>query len=116
MRDAISIPGPSVYKELSNFGSGSILLKPIRRVTAVLGYTVTRVTGTTLILNPIAPTGPLNFNYYLPSASLAIRISNKVTYKTAWNFYDYNENSDPGPTLPRDFRGNVFTVSLRYSM
>lgn len=110
------LSGLSVYKELSNFGSGSVLLRPTRRVTAVLGYTVTRTTGSTLILNPIAPTGPLNFNYYLPSASLAIRISNKVTYKTAWNFYDYSENSDPGPTLPRDFRGNVFTVSLRYSM
>ncbi len=110
------LSGLSVYKELSNFGSGSILLKPTRRITTVFGYTITRTTGSTLILNPIAPTGPLSFNYYLPSASLAIRISNKVTYKTAWNFYDYSENSDPGPTLPRNFRGNVFTVSLRYSM
>ena len=110
------LSGLSVYKELSNFGSGSVLLRPTRRISAVLGYTVTRTNGSTLILNPIAPTGPLSFNYYLPSASLAIRITNKVTYKTAWNFYDYSENSDPGPTLPRDFRGNVFTVSLRYSM
>jgi hypothetical protein len=110
------LSGLSVYKELSHFGSGSILLKPNRRVTAVFGYTITSTTGNTLILNPIAPTGPLSFNYHLPMASLAIRISDKVTYKTAWNFYDYNEKSDPGPTLPRDFRGNVFTVSLRYSM
>jgi hypothetical protein len=36
--------------------------------------------------------------------------------KGGWNYYDYNEKSLPGPTLPRDFRGNVFTVSMRYLM
>jgi cytochrome c5 len=29
--------------------------------------------------------------------------------------YDCTEKSDPGPALPRDFRGNVFTVSLRHA-
>jgi opacity protein-like surface antigen len=52
----------------------------------------------------------------LPSASLAIQLSRQFTYKTGWNYYDYNEKSLAGPTLPRDFRGNTFTLSLRYSM
>jgi hypothetical protein len=39
-----------------------------------------------------------------------------VRVQSCWNYYDYHEKSDPGPTLPRDFRGNVFTVSMRYSM
>jgi len=110
------LSGLSVYNNLSHYGSGSFYLKPIKRVTAGVGYTITSSTGNTLILNPNAPTGPLNFNYHLPSATLAVELSKNLTYKTNWNYYDYNEKSSPGPTLPRDFRGNVFTLSLRYSM
>ena len=110
------LQGLSFYTNLSHYGSGSFYLKPVKRVTAGVGYTITSSTGNTLILNPLAPTGPLNFNYHLPSATLAIELSKNLTYKTGWNYYDYNEKSDPGPTLPRDFRGNVFTLSLRYSM
>jgi hypothetical protein len=69
-----------------------------------------------LILNPMAPTGPLSSNYHLPTGSLAIELSKNLIYKTGWNYYDYNEKSNAGPTLPRDFRGNVFTMSLRYTM
>ncbi len=77
---------------------------------------MTSTAGNTLILNPIAPTGPLSYNYHLPTASLAIELSKRLTYRTGWNYYDYNEKSLPGPTLPRDFRGNVLTLSMRYAM
>jgi hypothetical protein len=110
------LSGLSVYTELSNIAGGSLYWKPVRRVNVGVGYTLTSSTGTTLILNPNAPTGPLSFNYHLPMASLAVQLSKNLTYKTGWNYYDYNEKSNPGPTLPRDFRGNAFTLSLRYSM
>jgi hypothetical protein len=110
------LSGVSLYTNTSNFGSATFVLKPTKRVTAGLGYAITSTTGNTLILNPIAPTGPLDFNYHLPTASLAIAISQKITFKSGWNYYDYNEKSDPGPTLPRDFRGNMFSLSLRYTM
>ena len=110
------LSGISIYTNLTHFASGSIVMKPWKRVTAGVGYAITTTSGNTLILNPNAPTGPLNFNYHLPTASVAIELNKNLTYKTAWNYYDYNEKSDPGPTLPRDFRGNVFTLSLRYSM
>lgn len=110
------LSGISTYSDLSHFASGSLVLKPWRRVTAGVGYAVTSTSGNTLILNPIAPTGPLSFNYHLPTASLAVELSKNLTYKAGWNYYDYNEKSDSGPTLPRDFRGNAFTLSLRYSM
>ncbi|HEX2327227.1 MAG TPA: hypothetical protein VHN74_00775 [Candidatus Angelobacter sp.] len=106
----------SIYNEQSHYGSGSIYLKPVPRLTTTFGYTITSSNGDTLILNPIAPTGPLAFNYHLPSASLAFDISKSLTYKAGWNYYDYNEKSLPGPTLPRDFRGNTFTLALRYTM
>jgi hypothetical protein len=113
---ATFISAVSTYSEASHIGSGSVVLKPIRRLTAAVGYTVTSSNGNTLILNPIAPTGPLAFNYHLPSASLVFQAAKNLAFKSGWNYYDYNEKSDPGPTLPRDFRGNSFTLSVRYSM
>jgi hypothetical protein len=110
------LSGVSTYSDTAHNGTGSIYYKPVSRVTAAIGYTITSTTGNTLILNPIAPTGPLSYTYHLPSGSLAIDLVKHVTFKTGWNFYDYNEKSDPGPTLPRNFRGNVFTLSLRYAM
>ncbi len=110
------LAGVSLYKDRSHYGAGSLYFKPIRSLTAAAGYTITSTAGSTLILNPNAPTGPLSFNYHLPTASLAWEFAKHFTYKTNWNYYGYHEKSDPGPTLPRNFRGNVFTLSLRYSM
>jgi hypothetical protein len=110
------LSGLSLYTNLTHSGSGSFVLRPSKRVTAGVGYAVTSSNGNTLILNPIAPTGPLSLNYHLPTASIAFAVSEKVTFKSGWNYYGYNEKSDPGPSLPRDFRGNMFSLSLRYIM
>jgi hypothetical protein len=110
------LQGLSVYTELTHFAAGSVMWKPVKRVTANVGYTITSSTGSTLILNPNAPTGPLSYNYTLPSAGLAVELWKNYVLKGNWNYYDYNEKSEPGPTLPRDFRGNVFTFSIRYLM
>lgn len=110
------LSGISVYSELAHNGTVAMFAKPVRRVNLGIGYTITTTTGNTLILNPNSPTGPLSYNYHLPLATLAVELSKNLTYKTGWNYYDYHEKSSAGPTLPRDFRGNVFTVSLRYSM
>ncbi|HKF23373.1 MAG TPA: hypothetical protein VKE93_17505, partial [Candidatus Angelobacter sp.] len=110
------LSGISTYTDTSNYASGAFTVKPWRRVTLGAGYAITSTSGNTLILNPIAPTGPLSFNYHLPTAQLAVEISKNLIYKAGWNYYDYNEKSLPGPTLPRDFRGNTFTLSLRYVM
>jgi hypothetical protein len=88
----------------------------MRKLPAKLGYTVTSSDGSTLILDPDAPTGPLTFRYYLPMAGIAYEVSKGFTFKTNWNYYDYKEYSDVGPTLPRNFRGNVVTVSIRYAL
>jgi hypothetical protein len=110
------LSGISVYSEASHTGAGSIYLKPFKRLTTAVGYTVISSNGNTLILNPNAPTGPLAFNYHLPTASIVYKIEKNLAFKGGWNYYDYNEKSIPGPTLPRDFRGNTFTLALRYSM
>ena len=110
------LQSPSVYKEAINYGGASVYLKPFSRLTLNAGYTLTSTSGSTLILNPNSPTGPLSFNYTLPMVMVQFDLTKRLSYKTGWNYYDYNEKSDPGPTLPRDFHGNTFTLSLRYSM
>jgi hypothetical protein len=108
--------GLSFYTENAHSGGGGLQYGPLPRVFTGIGYTITSSVGNTLILNPNAPTGPLSFNYHLPQATLAIDLSKHFTYKAAWNLYDYHEKSALGPTLPRNFRGNVFTLSMRYTL
>jgi hypothetical protein len=105
----------SFYDSKTNFVSAGVMFRPIKRVTTNLGYSGTFVNGHSLLLNPNAPTGPLQLNYHLPAASLAVEVAKNWTWRTDWNFYGYNEKSDPGPTAPRDTRGNVFTLALRYA-
>ena len=110
------VQGLSFYTENAHSGGGGLLFHPLPRLTTGIGYTITSSAGNTLILNPNTPVGPLSYNYHLPQATVAFDLTKHLTYKTGWNFYNYNEKSDPGPTLPRSFRGNVFTLSMRYAM
>jgi hypothetical protein len=110
------LTGISIYADKGHFASGSLFFRPIQRVTAYVGYSLTSTVGSTLILNPLAPTGPLSFNYHLPIGAVDIKFTKSWMFKANWNYYGYNEKSDPGPTLPRDFRGNTITLSMRYSM
>ncbi|MBV9182419.1 MAG: hypothetical protein JO356_14000 [Acidobacteria bacterium] len=108
--------GLSSYSENTHAAGAGLLFRLLRRVSTGVGYTVTSSVGSTLILNPNAPPGPLSYRYHLPQATLAIDLSKHLTYKTAWNYYGYHEDSNPGPTAPRNFRGNAFTLSMGYSM
>ncbi len=109
------LQGLSYYSSRSNYGSGSLFVRPIPRMTAWIGYSVTSAVGYTFTINPLSPTGPLTYRYYLPLAALNFNLTKAFAFKSSWNFYDYHEYSDAGPTLPRGFRGNVFTFSLRYA-
>ena len=109
------LSGVSLYQSNEHFGAVNFMLHPVKRVTGTAGYTLTSVSGDTLILNPNTPTGPLAFNYHLPTASVAIDLVKNWSFRTGWNYYDYNEKSAAGPTLPRDFHGNVWTLAFRYA-
>jgi hypothetical protein len=116
-------PGPlgtlSMYSSKDHFAYGNVMWKPIKRVTAMLGYSGSIVRGNTTLLSPVAPTGTLDFNYLRPSASLAIDLYKGLSYKTAWNYYGYNDKGIQNPVglaaLPlQDFNGNNVTFSMRY--
>ena len=110
------LQSPSVYNNTVNFGYANLMFKPIKRVTANLGYNLTSTTGDTLILTPTLSTlGPLDFNFHKPTASVDVDLTRGFTWRSAWNYYDYNEKSVAGTLAARDFHSNSATLSLRYA-
>ena len=91
----------------------------MKRVTAMLGYNGSIVRGNTTFLNPLQPTGTLDFNYLKPFVSLAIDIRKDLTYKTSWNYFECNDAQNrqsgwPGMIPAQDFNGSNITFSLKY--
>lgn len=108
------LDGLSLYTSLTHYGSGSVFFRPVPRVTTWIGYSLTSADGNTFAINSLSPTGPLSYRYHLPFAAVNFNIVKGLAFKSSWNYYDYHEYSDSGPTLPRNFRGNMVTLSLRY--
>jgi hypothetical protein len=110
----------SFYSSQDNYAYADVMWKPHPRVTVMLGYSGSIVRGNTTFLNPLTPTGTLDFNYLKPLASVSFEIYEGLTYKTAWNYYGYNDHGIANPPglapLPLlDFNGSNITFSFRYS-
>jgi hypothetical protein len=105
----------SFYKNTTHSAYGDLRFQATKRISATLGYMGIFNTGNTLFLNPLAPFGPLRFTYQKPYASLTIGLSKGFAYKAGWNYYGYDEKSQPGLTGSRNFNGNSATASLLYS-
>jgi hypothetical protein len=108
----------SIYTNKSHYGYFDVMWKPIHRLTTHLGYNVTSTTGSALFLNPNAPTGPLDSNYHRPYGGLDYAIAKGWTGKAYWGYYGYHEDASAVAQdlfAPRNFRGNMFTLSMRYA-
>jgi hypothetical protein len=104
-----------IYTNKTHYGMGSVMFKPVPRVTTQLGYSVTSVGGETPQFNGLVPFGSLQYNYHQPLANLAIDVGHNLTVKAGWNYYQYGEKSFVGPTDPRYFHANNGTFSLRWA-
>ncbi len=109
----------SIYKNRAHFGQFSLVWKPIKRVTTNLGYSVTSTSGNTLIINPNAPLGLLAYNFHKPYAGFVVELYKGLSWRAQWNYYGYNEKESLLPVVdftgPRDFRGNMVTIAVRYA-
>ena len=103
------------YSNRTHYGSANVMLKPTERVQVIAGYSIIDTDGNTLFLNALQTLGPLSFRYHQPLAAFAIGVTKQVQLRAGWNYYQYNENSLPGPTLPRYFHANLVTLSARYA-
>jgi hypothetical protein len=104
-----------IYQSSTNYGMGSVMFRPLPRLTTQVGYSITSTGGQTPQFNLLQPYGPLQYNYQQPLANVAVDIGHDVTLKAGWNYYQYNEESFVGPTDPRYFHANNATFSLRWA-
>ena len=105
----------SYYNNHTNFGMATVRFRPVKRVLANVGYSITNVDGNVPQFNILQPLGTVQYRYQQPVANLSIDIGHKLAYNTGWNYHQYGEGSFVGPTAPRYFHANSLTESLRYS-
>jgi hypothetical protein len=105
----------STYVNHTHYFLADLMVKPVRRVTGKIGYGLTSTNGTTTLLNPLQPLGPLDFTYHQPLAELSYEVARYWSVNAYWNYDQYNEGSFIGPTSPRYFHDNRTTLSLKYA-
>jgi hypothetical protein len=110
----------STYGSTDHFAHAAVMWKPVKRVTAMVGYSGSFVRGNTIFLNPLTPSGSLDFNYQTPYASIAIEVYQNFTYKMAWNYFGFNETGNTNPfgvasIQLQDFNGSNATFSFKYA-
>jgi hypothetical protein len=114
----------STYVDTEHTGYFNVSYTPVRRFTAHLGANLTGSDGSELRLDPqatvpIEVTGPLNSKWLHPFGGVDLRLADHWTGKAYWDFYGYHEDPTPGAYqdfyAPRNFRGNLVTLSVRYA-
>ncbi len=110
----------SDYSSNDHFAHAGLIWKPAKRLTTMLGYAGSFVRGNTIFLNPITPSGTLDFNYQKPYVSVVIDLYKGLSYKMTWDYYGFNETGNTSPfglaTIPStDFDGSNATFSIRYA-
>ncbi len=106
--------GTGYYNAPTQYGSFGLTLVPIKKLRTGLGYRINAVNGTTEFLNPRQVAGSLQSQYQTPYVNLAWTLTPGLALKGDWNYYGYGESSLVGPTAPRAFHGNVYTVAAHY--
>lgn len=104
----------SYYESGTHFGMGSVMVRPLKRLTTRVGYSITSVNGKTPQFNILQPLGSLSYNYHQPLASMSVDLGHNLAWNAGWNYYQYKEKSFVGPTDPRYFHANTATLSLRW--
>ncbi len=114
----------STYTNKSHYGFFDFTISPVRRLTARVGANLTGTSGTQLRLDPQAlipnqVTGPLNSKWLHPFGGFDYQLAKGWTGKVFWDYYGYHEDLTAGAVqdvfAPRNFRGNLVTLSVRYA-
>jgi len=110
----------STYGSTDHFAHAAVMWKPTKRVTAMVGYGGSFVRGNTIFLNPLTPSGTLDFNYQRPYASISIDVYRNLSYKMSWNYYGFTQAGNTSPfglaaIQSANFNGSNATFSFRYA-
>ena len=112
----------SPYSSHINTGFLDFLWTPLNPLSIEVGANLSGVTGSELNLNPqsaiaTAPAGPLNSSWYQPYGSVAYHFAKHWTGRARWDYYGYHEDSNGSYQdlfAPRNFHGNLITLSVRF--
>ncbi|MGB7730823.1 MAG: hypothetical protein WBL50_22540 [Candidatus Acidiferrum sp.] len=113
----------SPYSSNVNTGFLDVLWMPVKRLSLEVGANLSGVTGSELNLNPLSPiatlpAGSLNSEWYQPYGSVAYHFAKSWTGRARWDYYGYHEDSNGSYQdlyAPRNFRGNLITLSIRFA-
>jgi hypothetical protein len=110
----------SPYTSTDHFAHAGVMWKPTKRVTTSVGYAGSFVRGNTIFLNPLAPSGTLDYNYTSPYGSIVIDVYKGFSYRMTWNYYGFNQEGNTSPfglaAIPlQDFNGSTATFAFRYA-
>jgi hypothetical protein len=89
-------------------------VSPVKRLNAGVGYQITSVSGTTTPINARQAPGSLESQFQTPTAHVMWTLADGWAVRGDWNYYGYGEGAPPGPTAPRVFHGNVYTLGVHY--
>ena len=102
-------------------------LTPVHRLTAHLGANLTGTSGSALlVITPQVPSGSLDSKWLHPFGGLDYHFAKGWTGKAYWEYYGYHEDPTSSSTVPgtfvpqdlfapRNFQGNLVTLSVRYA-
>jgi hypothetical protein len=113
----------STYTNKSHYGYFDAMWTPFHQLTARLGANLTGTSGSALLINPNAVSGPLDSKWLHPYGGLDYHFAKNWTGKAYWDFYGYHEDptavagtlAPQDAFAPRNFRGNLVTLSVRYA-
>jgi hypothetical protein len=103
------------YNAPTHFFSAGLMWNPVKRLRMNGGYRISAVNGTSDMVNVRQVNGSLQSNFQTPYAAIDYNIMPNWTWKAEYTRYGYGEGSPVGPTLPRNFRGNVSTIAVHYT-
>lgn len=116
----------STYTNKSHYGYFDFTLTPVHRLTVRLGANLTGTSGSALlVITPQVPSGPLDSKWLHPYGGLDYHFAKGWTGKAYWDYYGYHEDPTLSTTTgailsqdlfaPRNFRGNLVTLSVKYA-
>jgi hypothetical protein len=113
----------SPYSSKINTGFLDFVWTPVNRLSLEVGANLSGVTGSEVNLSPLSPiavgpAGALNSAWYQPYGVVSYRFAKHWTGRARWDYYGYHEDSNGSYQdlyAPRNFRGNLITLSVRYA-
>jgi hypothetical protein len=103
------------YDQPTQYGSFGIVSSPAKRFHLNAGYRISAVNGSTDAINIRQVNGSLVSYFQSPYAGVSWDLERQWSWKAEYNLYGYGEGLPVGPTLPRNFHGNIVTLSVHYA-